>query len=196
MGLTPTTQLINGLSCQSYRPYLGANTEYLCSKVPQLHILLHQSNVQSRQQCEFHFRDHPWSCKFSSKLTPLRRFLRQSKLQKLPPFENNIPDERELLLTSASKEASFYTTLTSATLTWTLINACLNGQINDSRCQCSNPRNLCHNDPKIAYELSSLITDGLNVTNNLERKTLFKINQANKELGRTVSKLCDDFVYV
>ena len=80
LGLTPTTQLINGLTCQSYRPYLGSNTDYLCSKIPQLHVLLHRSNVQARQQCVYHFRDHPWGCRFSSNLTPLRRFLRQSKL--------------------------------------------------------------------------------------------------------------------
>ena len=79
LGLTPSTQLINGFNCQSYRPFIGINTDYLCEKIPQLHVLLHQSNIQARERCQFHFRDHPWACQFSSKLTVLRRFLRQGK---------------------------------------------------------------------------------------------------------------------
>jgi len=77
LGLTPTTQLINGLTCQSYRPFIGENTDYLCSKIPQLHIILYESNIQTHEQCQYHFRDQPWGCQLSSKIIPLRRFLRQ-----------------------------------------------------------------------------------------------------------------------
>jgi hypothetical protein len=78
LGLTPTTQVINGLSCQSYRPFLGPNTDELCMKIPHVHVLLQQSNIQAQRQCQLHFRDHPWACQLSPKLAPLRRFLRQS----------------------------------------------------------------------------------------------------------------------
>jgi len=79
LGLTPSTQLINGLNCQSYRPFLGENTDYLCSKIPQLHQILHQSNLESYQQCQYHYRDHPWGCQLSTKIVSLRRFLRQGR---------------------------------------------------------------------------------------------------------------------
>jgi hypothetical protein len=86
----------------------------------------------------------------------------------------------------ASKEASFYTTLASATLTLNLINACIKGQINDSNCLCSNHRQLCQTDPTIAFQLAYLITDGLNMSESFQQKFLFQLNQANKELGRKV----------
>ncbi|CAF0910914.1 unnamed protein product [Adineta steineri] len=165
LGLTPTTQLIDGLTCESYRPFLGQNTEILCSKIPQLHKILYESNIQTHTQCQYHFRDHPWGCRLSSKITPLRRFLRQS-----------------------SKEASFYTTLASATLTLNLVNACIKGQINDTHCLCSNQRQLCETDPNIAFQFASLITDGFNMSKNFQQKFLFQLNQANKELGRKIVK--------
>lgn len=87
----------------------------------------------------------------------------------------------------ASKESSFYTTLASATLTWNLINACIKGQINDTNCSCANHRQICQTDPSIAFSLSYLITDGLNMSLNFQQKFLFQLNQMNKELGRKVS---------
>ncbi len=80
LGLTPTTQLINGFKCESYRSFIGENTDYLCSKIPQLHLILYESNLQTHEQCQYHFRDHPWGCQLSSKITPLRRFLRQGTI--------------------------------------------------------------------------------------------------------------------
>lgn len=77
LGITPTTQLIDGLTCQSYRPFLGENTDYLCKKIPHLHKILSESNIQTREQCQYHFRDYPWGCQLTSKIPPLRRFLRQ-----------------------------------------------------------------------------------------------------------------------
>ncbi|CAF2042617.1 unnamed protein product [Rotaria magnacalcarata] len=165
LGLTPTTQLIHGLTCQSYRPFIGENTDYLCSKIPQLHIILHEANIQTRQQCQYHFRDHPWGCQLSSKVVSLRRFLRQ-----------------------ASKEASFYTTLASATLTMNLINACIKGQVNDTNCLCLHSRQLCQTDPTVGFQLAYLITDGTNMSKIFQGKFLFKINQANKEVGRQIVK--------
>ncbi|CAF0830781.1 unnamed protein product [Rotaria sordida] len=165
LGLTPTTQLIKGLTCQSYRSFIGENTDYLCSKIPHLHIILYESNIQTHQQCQYHFRHHPWGCQLSSKIISLRRFLRQ-----------------------ASKEASFYTTLASSTLTLNLINACIKGQINDTNCLCLNNRQLCQTDPNIAFQLSYLITDGLNMSKIFHEKFLYKLNQANKELGRQIVK--------
>lgn len=87
----------------------------------------------------------------------------------------------------ASKEASFYTSLASASLTSVLIDACIKGQINASECQCSNQRQFCQINPNSTYVLASLITDALNVSENLQQKTRFQINQANKALGREVS---------
>jgi hypothetical protein len=86
----------------------------------------------------------------------------------------------------ASKEASFYTTLASATLTLNLINACIEGQINDTNCLCLNHRQLCQTDSTIAFQLAYLITDGLNMSEIFQQKFLFQLNQANKELGRKV----------
>ena len=184
LGLTPITQLINGLPCQAYRPFLGENTDYLCSKVPHLHQILYQSNLESRERCRYDFRDHPWGCQLSSKLVPLRRFLRQGER-----YLSNFLLINNLSLKIASKEASFYTTLTSATLTLNLINACIRGQINDTDCLCSKPGQLCQIDPKIAFQLSRLITDGMNMTKTFQQKSLFQLNQANKELGRKVNDL-------
>lgn len=185
LGLTPITQLRTGFSCQSYRAFLGENTDYLCEKIPQLHLILHQSNLQTRAQCQYHFRDHPWGCQLSSKIIPLRRFLRQGTTRKTNIFFVRMNCLFFLLL--ASKESSFYTTLASATLTWNLINACIKGQINDTSCSCSTHRQICQTDPTIAFSLAYLITDGLNMSTNFQQKFLFQLNQMNKEHGRKVS---------
>ena len=97
LGLTPTTQLRNGLTCQSYRPFLGENTDYLCKKIPHLHLILHESNLQTRAQCQYHFRDHPWGCQLTSKVIPLRRFLRQGN-------HHHHPHHQILILLSISIE--------------------------------------------------------------------------------------------
>lgn len=86
----------------------------------------------------------------------------------------------------ASKESSFYTTLASATLTLNLMNACTRGHINDTNCLCSNNRQLCQIDPTIAFQYSSLITDGWNMSKEFQEKFLFQLNRANKERGRQV----------
>ncbi len=67
-----------------------------------------------------------------------------------------------------------------------LINACIKGQINDTNCLCLNNRQLCQTDPNIAFQLADLITDGLNMSESFQQKFLYKLNQANKELGREV----------
>jgi hypothetical protein len=92
-----------------------------------------------------------------------------------------------LSLVLASKEASFYTSLASASLALNLINACLKGDINDTRCQCANQRQFCQIDVNSTLEWAALITDGLNMSDPFQQKILFQINRANKELGRQVN---------
>lgn len=62
----------------------------------------------------------------------------------------------------------------------------MRGLINETACSCLNNRRICQMDPAISFQLAHLITDGLNVSDAFQEKFFYKINQANKELGRQV----------
>ncbi|CAF0924627.1 unnamed protein product, partial [Didymodactylos carnosus] len=174
---TKYSNISSQTNCLMLMTVIGGNSNYLCSKIPQLPMIIQQSNIEAQTQCQKLFRTSKWGCYLSRNATALSRFLRQG-----------------------SKESAFFTAISSSILSLNLIKQCLKGQINDQNCQCGISRNNnlaqpvsfrpinsdCPSSVNYGIKLSQLITNGFNMPERSQHKLLYKINQWNREIGKNV----------